>query len=61
MTKKAASVAARRGGNVRIVKQPTKEQLRLNERQQSALSELFAWEKRSAKRDFVLGQPSCCH
>ena len=60
MSKKAVASKNKRAGQVRVVQQPTREQLRLNERQQSALSELFAWEKQSAKKDFILGQPSCC-
>jgi hypothetical protein len=42
---------------VRILKKPSPEQLKLNERQQKAISDYFAWEKRSAQKEFVVGQP----
>lgn len=45
--------------NRRVVTVLNVKQLDLDERQKSAFSELHKWEKRSGKKNFVLGQPSC--
>ena len=43
---------------MKIVSAPTAKDLELTEKEKCALDDLLAWERLSAKKDFVLGVPS---
>jgi len=43
---------------VKIVSTPTAKDLELTEKEKDALGDLLAWERRSAKKNFILGMPS---